>query len=86
MFQPLFISIYFQLTEPATLLFEHPVDVKMFTDYLEYVHNPMDLSTIDMKVKQGGYVYAEGKIDTLSHLVDGLPNTNIITLKTLSKM
>lgn len=48
-----------KVTEPATLLFEHPVDVNMFTDYLDYVHSPMDLSTIEMKVKQGAYVYAE---------------------------
>ena len=54
---------YSQLTEPATLLFEHPVDVNTFTDYLQYVQNPMDFSTIDKKIKQGAYVYAEGKVD-----------------------
>jgi hypothetical protein len=48
----------------------------MFTDYLQYVHSPMDLSTIDMKIKQGAYVYAEGKMDKLSCLFDGLQNTH----------
>jgi hypothetical protein len=42
-----------KITEKATLHFEKPVDVKIFTDYPKFVETPMDLETVDCKIESG---------------------------------
>ena len=44
-----------QLSEPATLQFEEPVDTSIFIDYLQYVETPIDLSIIDKKIEADDY-------------------------------
>ena len=41
--------------------FELPVDTTHFSDYLNYVQIPMDLSTVEKNIQNGIYVYAEGR-------------------------
>ena len=44
-----------KLTECATIAFEKPVNTKVFTDYCDYVECPMDLETIEQKIKNNEY-------------------------------
>lgn len=53
--------VVMQLNEPASILFERPVDVTMFSDYLKYVKVPMDIATVETNVETGLYTYAEGE-------------------------
>jgi len=48
-----------KITEKATLHFEHPVDVTIYTDYLKFVESPMDLLTVDRKIESGAYATPE---------------------------
>jgi DNA primase catalytic subunit len=42
-----------KITESATLHFEKPVEIAMFTDYRQFVETPMDLETVDRKIESG---------------------------------
>lgn len=44
-------------TDPAalTMPLQTPVDIERFDDYLDYVEQPMDLSTVSAKLAGGGY-------------------------------
>lgn len=44
-----------KLTESATIAFEKPVDTSFFTDYRDFVECPMDLETIEQKIKNDEY-------------------------------
>lgn len=44
-----------KITEPAMGPFEKPVPVAVYPDYLQHVSEPMDLSTIDRRIKSGTY-------------------------------
>eukprot|EP00977_Amphora_coffeiformis_P023094 scaffold12184_cov164-Amphora_coffeaeformis.AAC.1 len=44
-----------KITEPAMGPFEKPVPVAVYPDYLQHVSEPMDLSTIDRRIKSGSY-------------------------------
>ena len=48
-----------KITEKATLHFEQPVDVTIYTDYLKFVESPMDLLTVDRKIESGAYATPE---------------------------
>jgi len=54
-----YTSKFTKIAEPATLPFEQPVNVALFPDYPKYVQMPMDLSTVESKVKSGAYETAE---------------------------
>lgn len=49
------ILIFYQITEPAMGHFEKPVSTSAFPDYTQHVQNPMDLQTIERKVKSAAY-------------------------------
>jgi Bromodomain len=44
-----------KITEPAMTPFEKPVSLHDYPDYLQYVSEPMDLQTIEKKVKANDY-------------------------------
>jgi Bromodomain len=44
-----------KITEPAMTPFERPVSLHDFPDYLQYVSEPIDLQTIEKKVKSNDY-------------------------------
>lgn len=44
-----------KLSQPAMRPFEKAVDLTVYRDYLQYVQTPMDLETIERKVKAGSY-------------------------------
>jgi hypothetical protein len=48
-----------KITEPAMASFEEPVSVTVFPDYIEYIQTPMDLRTVERKIKSGQYASPE---------------------------
>jgi len=44
-----------KITEPAMAIFEKPVSVAVIPDYMQYVHTPMDLQTVERKIKNVQY-------------------------------
>jgi hypothetical protein len=48
-----------KITEPAMGPFERPVSLSAFPDYLQHVESPMDLQTIERKVKSLAYATPE---------------------------
>ncbi len=44
-----------KITEPAMAKFEKPVSVAVYTDYMQYVQTPMDLQTVERKIKNVKY-------------------------------
>jgi hypothetical protein len=48
-----------KFVEPAAAAFEMPVNTSFFPDYLDFVKRPMDLSTVEKKIKDGKYKYPE---------------------------
>jgi len=44
-----------KITEPAMANFEKPVSVAVIPDYMQYVHTPMDLQTVERKIKNVQY-------------------------------
>jgi hypothetical protein len=48
-----------KITEPAVGPFEKPVSLTVFPDYLQHVSEPMDLQTVDKRIKSGVYVTPE---------------------------
>lgn len=48
-----------KITEPAMGPFERPVSLAAFPDYTQHVENPMDLHTVELKVKSHSYRTAE---------------------------
>jgi len=45
----------FQISEPATRSFEKPVDLLQNSDYIKFVKTPMDLRTVEMRVRSDSY-------------------------------
>jgi hypothetical protein len=52
-------AVALKITEPAMGPFEKPVSVAAFPDYVQYVQSPMDLSTLERKVKSASYATPE---------------------------
>lgn len=48
-----------RITENATTLFQFPVSLTEFPDYLKYVESPMDLNTIESKINSDQYKTVE---------------------------
>eukprot|EP00531_Pseudo-nitzschia_arenysensis_P017531 CAMPEP_0116119480 /NCGR_PEP_ID=MMETSP0329-20121206/2662_1 /TAXON_ID=697910 /ORGANISM="Pseudo-nitzschia arenysensis, Strain B593" /LENGTH=1354 /DNA_ID=CAMNT_0003613181 /DNA_START=473 /DNA_END=4537 /DNA_ORIENTATION=- len=44
-----------KITEPAMAKFEKPVSVAVYDDYMQYVQTPMDLQTVERKIKNVKY-------------------------------
>lgn len=44
-----------KITEPAMGPFEKPVSIVSYPDYLQHVSEPMDLSTVDKRIRSGFY-------------------------------
>jgi len=44
-----------KLSQPAMRPFEKPVDLTLYRDYLQFVKTPMDLETVERKIKSGSY-------------------------------
>mmetsp|Transcript_2497 Transcript_2497/g.6005 ORF Transcript_2497/g.6005 Transcript_2497/m.6005 type:complete len:1362 (+) Transcript_2497:369-4454(+) len=44
-----------KIIEPAMAKFEKPVSVAVFVDYMQYVQTPMDLQTVERKIKNVKY-------------------------------
>jgi hypothetical protein len=48
-----------KITEPAMANFEKPVSVAVIPDYMQYVQTPMDLQTVERKIKNVQYATPE---------------------------
>ncbi|VEU40194.1 unnamed protein product [Pseudo-nitzschia multistriata] len=48
-----------KITEPAMANFEKPVSVAVIPDYMQYVQSPMDLQTVDRKIRNVQYTTPE---------------------------
>ena len=48
-----------QITEPAMGPFEKPVSLVSYPDYTQFVETPMDLQTVERKVKSASYITPE---------------------------
>lgn len=43
--------VRFLATAPSSLVFRKPVDTTLFTDYYQYVEEPIDLRTVDRRLE-----------------------------------
>mmetsp|Transcript_7952 Transcript_7952/g.23484 ORF Transcript_7952/g.23484 Transcript_7952/m.23484 type:complete len:993 (-) Transcript_7952:81-3059(-) len=48
-----------KITEPAMANFEKPISVAVIPDYMQYVQTPMDLQTVDRKIRNVHYTTPE---------------------------
>lgn len=54
----------------------HPVDIKTVPDYLDFVKNPIDLSTIEEKVNKGKYLSDKELYDDIDLLFNNCKTYN----------
>lgn len=64
------LSMIYKLIEKKTSqIFREPVDATLLPDYYEKIKNPIDISSIIRKLKDGKYFYASEVRDDLNTMM-----------------